>query len=150
MTEKIDAGGLSIDPDEMEEILAAQTVPKSKRKQPHRAVQYIGAPMSFVKDVCLLTEGRAALVVALCIYRRTRVCGSRTVTLPTTELAEFDIDRSRKRDALARLQRAGLIKVGNMPGHTARITLIRQPSSKTDRALGSTVGVRWRIRKRAL
>ena len=97
----------------MLEEKAAATKPK--RRQPG-AVRYIGAPLPFVSDVCLLTEGRAALVVALCIYRRTRVCGSRTVTLPTAELAELDIDRRRKREALAKLQNAGLIKVENRRG----------------------------------
>jgi hypothetical protein len=83
----------------------------------------MGATLSFVSDVCLLTEGRTALVVALCIYRRTRVCRSRTVTLLTRELVELDIDRSRKREALARLQNAGLIKVDSRPGRLAQITL---------------------------
>ena len=120
----IDAGKLGIDPGEIEQVLeekAAATRPK--QRQPD-AGRYIGAPLPLVSDVCLLTEGRAALVVALCIYRRTRVCASRTVTLPTAELVELDIDRRRKREALAKLQNAGLIRVENRAGHTARITLI--------------------------
>src|SRR5690349_16777937 len=96
---------------------------RSKNASPHhtkqqkptthrpRAKRLIGAPLEFVADVCRLTEGRAALVVALYIYRRAHVCGSRTVTLPSGELAELGIDRSYKRRALIKLQRAGLIKV---------------------------------------
>ena len=128
MTDDIDAGNLNIDPDEMEGVLEGMIAPPPRRRRSPRAVRYIGAPLSFVREVCLLTDGRIALVVALCIYRRTRVCGSRTVTLPTTELAELDIDRRRKREALARLQSAKLIRVKNTAGRTSRITLTWRPS----------------------
>jgi hypothetical protein len=87
---------------------------------------YIGAPLSFVSDVCRLTEGRIALVAALCIYRRTVVCKSRTVTLPGDDLAKLGVDRSHKKRALATLQSAGLIKVKNAVGRTAKITLLWQ------------------------
>jgi hypothetical protein len=93
-----------------------------------RAKRLIGAPLEFVADVCRLTEGRATLVVGLHIYRRARVCSDRTVTLPSGELAELGIDRRRKREALVKLQSAGLIEVENKPGRTAQITLTWQPS----------------------
>ena len=89
-----------------------------------RAKRLIGAPFEFVADVCRLTEGRATLVVALCIYRRVQVCDNRTVTLPSSELAELGIVRQYKQRAL--IQRAGLIKVENGSGRTARVTLIWQ------------------------
>ena len=91
-----------------------------------RAKRLMGAPLEFVADVCRLTEGRATLVVALYIYRRTHICGSQTVTLPSGELAELGIVRHAKRKALIKLQRAGLIKVENVRGRTARVTLIWQ------------------------
>jgi hypothetical protein len=103
----------------------------TKRQKPAhrpRAKRLIGAPLEFVADVCRLTEGRAALVVALYIYRRVHVCGDRTVTLPSGELTELGIDRSYKRRALIKLQRAGLIQVETARGQTARVTLIRQQS----------------------
>ena len=89
-----------------------------------RAKRLIGAPFEFVADVCRLTEGRATLVVALCIYRRVQVCDNRTVTLPSGELAELGIVRQNKQRALIKLQRAGLIKVENARGRTTRVTLI--------------------------
>ena len=101
-TDDIDAGNLSINPDEVEGVLEGMIAPAPKRRRSPRAARYIGAPLSFVREVCLLTDGRIALVVALCIYRRTRVCSNWTVTLPTTDLAELDVDRSRKREALAK------------------------------------------------
>jgi hypothetical protein len=88
-----------------------------------RAKRLIGAPFEFVADVCRLTEGRATLVVALQIYRRVQVCNNRTVTLPSGELAELGIFRQNKQRALIKLQRAGLIKVENGSGQTARVTL---------------------------
>ena len=91
-----------------------------------RAKRLIGAPFEFVADVCRLTEGRATLVVALCIYRRVQVCDNRTVTLPSSELAELGIVRQYKQRALIKLQRAGLIKVEKGSGRTTRVTLIWQ------------------------
>ena len=89
-----------------------------------RAKRLIGAPLEFVAQVCRLTEGRAAVVMALCIYRRTYVCSSRTVTLPAADLAELGISRWLKADVLRRLQAAGLVRVENSPGRTAKVTLL--------------------------
>jgi hypothetical protein len=91
-----------------------------------RAKRWMGAPLEFVAEVCRLTEGRATLVVALYIYRRVHVCGSRTVTLPSGELTELGVVRQYKQMALSKLQRAGLIKVETGRGQTARVTLIWQ------------------------
>jgi hypothetical protein len=100
----------------------------TKRQKPAHRPRLIGAPLEFVADVCRLTQGRTALVVALCIYRRVHVCGDQTVTLPSDELDELGIDRRRKGEALTKLQQAGLIKVENARGRTARVTLIWQRS----------------------
>jgi hypothetical protein len=95
------------------------------RKQ--RGRRLIGCPMAYLIDVCRLTKGRAALLVALLVFRRTVVCGSRTVTLPGGELAELGIDRSMKRKALARLKAGGLIRIEqDAPRHTTRATLLWQ------------------------
>jgi hypothetical protein len=103
----------------------------AKQKNPvtpgrRRAKRLIGAPFEFVYDVCRLTEGRAALVVALYIYRRVKICDDRTVTLPSGELAELGIVRQNKQRALIKLQRAGLVKLENERGRTARVTLLWQ------------------------
>jgi hypothetical protein len=99
---------------------------KPARPARPRAKRWMGAPFEFVADVCRLTEGRATLVVALYIYRRAHVCGSRTVTLPSGELTELGVVRQYKQMALSKLQRAGLIKVETARGQTARVTLIWQ------------------------
>jgi hypothetical protein len=128
MTDDIKIEDFNVDPDVIEEML--KQGPAFRNRGPRRGqdVRYIGAPVSFVRDVCTLTDGRAALVVALLIYRRMRVCGSPAVTLPAGELAALDIDRRRKSEALGKLQAAGLIKVQNRAGHTAKITLLWRPS----------------------
>src|SRR5262245_40172623 len=73
-----------------------------------RGRRHIGVPIDFLIDVCQRTEGRAALVVALYIYRRTHVCRSQTVTLPAGELAELGVSLRQKNRALAKLEAAGL------------------------------------------
>jgi hypothetical protein len=92
-------------------------------------LRLIGAPVGFMSDVCRLTKGRAVAMVALCIYRRTVVCKSRMVTLPTAELIELGVDLSHKRRALIELQQAELIEVEQSRGRTARVTLKWQPRS---------------------
>ena len=83
----------------------------------------LGAPFKFIAEVCRLTEGRAALVVALYIYRRVMVCNSRTVTLPSGELAELGLTRQDKQRALVRLQKAGLVELVKVKGRTTQVTL---------------------------
>ena len=89
-----------------------------------RGLRLVAFPWAFLVDVCRLTEGRATLAMAEYIYRRTHVCGSRTVTLPGAELAELGIDRPQKHKALARLARAGFIKIEQAgAGRAVRVTL---------------------------
>jgi hypothetical protein len=95
-----------------------------QRKQRRR---HVGFPLAFLEDVCRLTEGRTALVLAIFIYRRTHVCRSATVTLPSEELNALGISRQRKAEGLARLQTAGLIRVEDgQAGRSAKVTLIWQ------------------------
>jgi hypothetical protein len=127
---------LSIDPDLIEGILEERAA-AAKKKRKHRAhdgddesdddARYIHVPLSFVRDVCLLTEGRNALAVALCIYRRARIHRSRTVTLPGADLVELDrsAPQARGADSVASV---GLIKVTTRTGRSARITLLWQQS----------------------
>jgi hypothetical protein len=104
----------------------AATKTAGRRKQGRKLM---GAPVAFWSDVCRLTEGRTALVVAMYIYRRTHVCRSQIVTLPTAELAELGIIRRRKNEALTKLEAAGLIRIERMAGgRSVRVTLTWKPS----------------------
>ena len=64
------------------------------------------------------------MVLAIYIYRRTCVCRSKTVTLPTAELADLGISRPRKHEALSKLEAAELIRVERVAGQTAKVTLL--------------------------
>jgi hypothetical protein len=102
--------------------VVAGTRAANKAKRGRRLIAF---PFSYLRDVCRLTKGQAALVVAEVIYRRTHVCSNRTVTLPGAELAELGIDRPKKSRALAQLQRAGLIRIEQpVTGRTHRVTLL--------------------------
>ena len=92
-----------------------------------RGGQHVGFPWAFLVDVCRLTEGRNALVVAIYIYRRTHVCRSLTVSLPAAELAEVGVTRRRKNEALIKLRNAGLVEIETATGRTAKVTLTWQP-----------------------
>ena len=98
--------------------VVARTKAAGQRK---RGQRFVGAPIAFLAEVCRSTEGRAPLVVAVLIYRRTRVCRSRTVTLPGAELAELGIDRGRNARRWRELAAAGLIRVERaVPGARLR------------------------------
>ncbi len=89
------------------------------------ATRHLGAPFEFLVEVCRSTEGRAALIVALLIYRRTVVCHSPTITLSAAELTELDVSREMKRRSLVQLATAGLIRIGRTPpGCAAAATLL--------------------------
>src|SRR6266567_1180732 len=62
--------------------------------QKKRGRRLVAFPLAFLADVCRLTKGRAPLIVAMLIYRRTHVCNDLTVTLPAIELLELGINRS--------------------------------------------------------
>jgi hypothetical protein len=103
-------------------MMASSSGQRSPRKRGRR---YIGVPLDFMCDVCRQTTGRATLIVAMFIYRRTVVCRSRTVTLPTTELAEVGLSRSQKNKALVQLEAAKLLR--RKParvGQSTRVTLL--------------------------
>ena len=91
-----------------------------------KAKRYIGAPWEFIVDVRRLTRGATTLTVALYIYRRTVVTDNLTVTLPSAELSELGVTRQCKQMALTHLETVRLIKVENVRGRTARITLLWQ------------------------
>ena len=88
----------------------------------------------FVADVCLLTEGRAALVVALYIFTVPlyRVHGRSRCRVGTEP--SFGVGRSNKQKALIQLKAARLIAVKTSNGRTAEVTL-RWKRGRADRRL---------------
>jgi hypothetical protein len=121
------------DPDEWDAEIEADfrraVAAGKKAGQRKRGRKLVAFPLSFLVDVCRLTDGRTALVVAMLIYRRTHVCRSQTVTLPADELAELGIIRARKNEVLAKLEAVGLIRIERVaPGRSAKVTLTWKPS----------------------
>jgi hypothetical protein len=93
-----------------------------------RRQRWIGCPVAFLAEVCRRTKGRGALVVALCVYRRTCVQRHRTVTVPSADLADVGIDRRRLYEALAMLEKAGLLRREQpRAGQSTRVTLTWSP-----------------------
>jgi hypothetical protein len=111
-----------IEEDFQREVAKMKAAGRAKRDP-----RLVGAPMAFVADVCQQTEGRATLVVALLIYRRTKVCKSQTVTLPGEELAAVGIDRKEKSRAMARLGAAGFVRLEKVGGRSTRVALLWHP-----------------------
>jgi hypothetical protein len=90
-----------------------------------RGRRLVAFPWAYLVDVCRLTEGRTALIVAAFVYRRVHVCNSRTVTLPNAELAEVGVNRSAKHKALLQLAQVGVIRIEPItPGHAGTMTLL--------------------------
>jgi hypothetical protein len=106
---------------------------KRNRKMTPRADKHVGCPWGFLQAAARAVEGKAALLLALIIYRRCKICKSKTVTLPTDELVGLNISRSTCRWALRQLQAAKLIQLHPIaPGHKATITLLWPPRAVYD------------------
>jgi hypothetical protein len=88
-----------------------------------RSDSFIGCPISWLKRALLAARNAKHLTVALYIYRLTVVRRSKTITISNAELQrEFGIDRYVKYRALSRLERAGLIRIGNRTGRAVKVT----------------------------
>jgi hypothetical protein len=107
-----------------------RTVAANKPSRQKRALQHIGCPREFLIDVCRLTHGRAALLVALAIYRQTAVRRRQTVTLNGLELAEYSVAPRRKREALRDLANAGIVELRRGgSGKATEVTLLWRSAS---------------------
>jgi len=105
----------------------AATKQAGKRK---RARRYIGCPHEYLVDVCRLPHKRTTLVIALLVYRQTKVRRSQTVTLPCPDLVELGVDPRRKREALRNLEAAGIVRLRRLgPGQKTEVTLLWRPAS---------------------
>lgn len=121
MTERRNSGLDEDDPlNDPPNVVRLRPKPKSRRKLAH-----VGGPFELLADVWRLTHSRTAQVVMACICRRVRVCNAETVTLSGKELVELGVSRAERSRALARLQKAGLIRIegGRSPNSALRVTV---------------------------
>ena len=65
-----------------------------------------------------------AIVVGIVIWFRVGLCKSKTITLTTTILSNFGVDRHAKRRSLEALEMAGLVSVVRCSGKNPTITVI--------------------------
>jgi hypothetical protein len=106
-----------------------KTIPRADKW----ADKWIGCPWIFFQAATCAVKGKAALALALMIYRRCKVCKNKTVTLSSDELVALNIPRSTCRQALRQLQAVGLIRLHPIaPGHKAVITLLWSPRAAYD------------------
>ena len=63
---------------------------ESPKRKPKRSLsaQYVGCPLKWLQWVARLTKSKQQLLLALYLYRRCHVCHSRTVDVPTGDLAD--------------------------------------------------------------
>ena len=100
------------------------------KRQPKRSLsaQYVGCPLEWLLWVSRLTTSKQQLLVALYLYRRCHLCHSRTVDVPTRDLAEnWGIGRTTKYRALSRLEQTGVVEVSSRTGRTIKVTLTHWP-----------------------
>jgi hypothetical protein len=101
-------------------VAATRTVGRAKR-----GCRLMGAPWAFWAGLREAKLPWLAVVLAIYIYRRTKVTHSNAVTLIGTELEELKIDRYRRSRALRRLVSAGVIRVSRTKaGRSLRVTLL--------------------------
>lgn len=125
-TEKRTLGGR-----ECEVVTIGHEAPVGRRRT-SRAPRHIGSPWEFFLAADRAAKGKVALKLAMVIYRRCKVCESKTVTLPPDELAALGIAHHQtSHKALRQLQAARLIRLHpTAPGHKARITLLWPPRAE--------------------
>jgi hypothetical protein len=99
----------------------AGTTQQQRGKRDH---QHMGAPWGFWVNVCKAKLPWLARVLAIYIYRRTKVCQSNTVTLVAGELDQLQIHRSQRRRALHQLAAAGLVRLDQQGKRSVRVTLV--------------------------
>jgi hypothetical protein len=95
----------------------------SRRVKAIRAANILHANIRIDDIRAAIELGGSCLALLLLIHFRRDVLGQEKVTLPSSFLAEFGIDRSAKRRGLECLDRAKLINVKRAIGHTAVVEL---------------------------
>jgi hypothetical protein len=117
-----DLTAFQISPEDLEKIAAIQraelTKPPRKRREPFALITHTDAVAGFKA----LRNLGALVWYALCY--RAWAEKSRTVRLPTKLLQSWGVHQKPRSRAIARLERAGLIRVERAPGRAARVTLL--------------------------
>jgi hypothetical protein len=101
-------------------VVAIKTAGKARHGRRH-----MGAPWALWVALREAKLSWLTVVLAIYIYRRTRVTGSNTVTLVSAELDELKINRYQRSLALRRLASAGVIQMDQVGvGRSLRVRLV--------------------------
>jgi hypothetical protein len=88
-----------------------------------RAEHYLRGPIRIADIHAAAKLGPSYALLLLAIHHRGTVTGQSTMTLPSGYLADFGIDRNAKARGLKMLERAKLITVKRIAGHSAVVQL---------------------------
>jgi hypothetical protein len=78
--------------------------------------RFMGAPLTLWIDLNRRTKSLTVGTLAVYIYRRTIVCGGRTVKLRLADLEALSVKRHSRRRALRQLADWGYIRIHKEPG----------------------------------
>ena len=88
----------------------------------------VGCPLEWFTWAFRLTRSKEQFALALYLYRRACIFRNATVTVPNRELTELGFGgRTSKRRLTVGPKSAGIVRVEQRNGRTARVTLLRWP-----------------------
>ena len=96
-------------------------VPSKSRKP---AAQHIGCPISWLKRVLPVVQGKEQLATALWLYRRHTICRGGLFTASNVELQDIGVTRYTKYRTLRRLEKAGVITLHRRGAKTILVELL--------------------------
>jgi hypothetical protein len=104
--------------------------PNSSARRLRRGIQdgFAMVPLTWAADVAKATNSPAALITSLLVYLSWKA-KSPTFTLSNDCLRQFGVNRKAKYRVLARLEKAGLIRVQRTSGRALIVTLVVPPNS---------------------
>jgi DNA-binding transcriptional ArsR family regulator len=105
---------------------AAWAKPRAKEKPPHhkQGEKFLKGPVPLTWLARAAQLPGKALHIGVVLWFLAGLKNTRSVSLPSTALRLFGIDRSAKRRALGWLEEAGLVIVARHPGRNPRVTLL--------------------------
>ena len=104
----------------------------TKRLKARRSQYCLFGPIRIADIQAAAKLGGACLSLLLALHYRRTYTAKDDLTLPTSFLAEFGIDKSAKQRGLKRLEAAKLIDVKRIPGHSVVIQLTTRTRKRND------------------
>ena len=104
-----------------------QPIPERKVERKRRCQKFLKGPVPLPWLLVASKLPGKALAVGIAIWFRSGLTGSQTISLPSTLLSLFGVNRHSKRRALDALEEASLIAVDRRSGRNPSITIIEVP-----------------------